>query len=93
MLNIIRLDACITDECPVGGCGKNAFPYTLAEAQGGYVDTCRDHAPMAIQECLDDGTITLPAAACPRCWGWTPMGGMSQHANGPQGCTCNRVSP
>jgi hypothetical protein len=31
-----------------------------------------------------------PAAACPRCHGWTSSGGMSQHAEGAHGCTCNR---
>lgn len=36
----------------------------------------------------------IPAAACPRCGGWTTFGGMSQHATatkpvlGRTGCTC-----
>jgi len=37
----------------------------------------------------------IPAAACPRCGGWTGSGGMSQHRNsktpvlGRTGCTCH----
>lgn len=40
--------------------------------------------------------IETPAAACPRCGGWTPNGGMAQHSlsNSPVmgriGCTCHR---
>ena len=36
----------------------------------------------------------IPAAACPRCGGWTSFGGMSQHSkattpvSGRTGCTC-----
>lgn len=30
------------------------------------------------------------AAACQRCGGWTACGGMSQYADTPNGCTCNR---
>lgn len=39
----------------------------------------------------------IPAAACPKCGGWTSQGGMSQHANatapvmGRKGCTCNKA--
>lgn len=33
--------------------------------------------------------VETPAAACPRCAGWTSMGGMSQHADGPRGCHCH----
>ncbi len=39
----------------------------------------------------------IPAAACPRCGGWTSFGGMSQFANskvpamGRTGCTCNKT--
>lgn len=39
----------------------------------------------------------VPAAACPRCGGWTPAGGMSQHAGstepvlGRPGCTCTGI--
>ena len=80
MKNIVKLDPECSGECPVGGCGKNAYPYSLNEGGGGYVDTCRDHVVMAIQECLDDGTMVVPAAACPRCWGWTSFGGMSHAA-------------
>jgi len=32
------------------------------------------------------------SAACPRCGGWTQSGGMSQHANGPEGCKCNSIT-
>lgn len=40
---------------------------------------------------------TIPAAACPRCGGWTSMGGMSQHFNatepveGRTGCVCHKT--
>lgn len=40
-------------------------------------------------------TSKTPAAACPRCGGWTKCGGMSQHAEavkpvmGRTGCTCH----
>lgn len=39
----------------------------------------------------------VPAAACPRCGGWTSMGGMSQHSDsevevdGRTGCTCTKL--
>lgn len=38
---------------------------------------------------------SVPAAACPRCGGWTSSGGMSQYAKsstpvlGRTGCSCN----
>ena len=41
----------------------------------------------------------IPAAACPRCGGWTTTGGMSQYANnttpvlGRVGCDCNHRAP
>jgi len=42
-------------------------------------------------------TVKVPAAACPRCGGWTPFGGCSQHSNsevpvhGRTGCNCGSV--
>ena len=87
--NIIRIDSECSGECPVGDCGKAAYPYTLAECEGGYVDTCRGHADEAIRECLNDGTITMAAAGCPRCAGWTSFGGMSHAAfNKCEGARC-----
>jgi hypothetical protein len=31
-----------------------------------------------------------PAAACPKCGGWSRSGGMSQYADSPAGCSCHR---
>ena len=42
------------------------------------------------------GKVAVPAAACPRCGGWTGYGGMSQHSTstvpviGRTGCVCHR---
>lgn len=47
---------------------------------------------------LLEGVKLPPAAACPRCGGWTSFGGMSQFAKSTEavlgriGCTCNRVA-
>jgi hypothetical protein len=44
-------------------------------------------------------TTNIPAAACPRCGGWTAMGGCSQHSNavtpvhGRTGCVCRGGNP
>lgn len=43
---------------------------------------------------VNDLSSKVPAAACPRCGGWTSFGGCSQHSNsivpvmGRTGCTC-----
>ena len=44
---------------------------------------------------MTNDTTTVPAAACPRCGGWTSYGGMSQHSHnltervlGRTGCLC-----
>jgi len=48
----------------------------------------------AIMNKQENGMTDIPAAACNRCGGWTPMGGMSQYSNslipitGRTGCTC-----
>ena len=50
-------------------------------------NVAKDHA---------SGTVAVPAAACPRCGGWTGYGGMSQHSTstvpvmGRTGCVCHR---
>jgi hypothetical protein len=44
---------------------------------------------------VESETPTRPAAACPRCGGWTSFGGMSQHSDpkklhlGRFGCNCH----
>ena len=41
---------------------------------------------------------TIPAAACPRCGGWTNTGGMSQHSDSQElvldrtGCLCGKIN-
>lgn len=57
---------------------------------------CAKHYPEISYEVVPREPI--PAAACPKCGGWTSFGGMSQHSNstvpvdGRTGCTCNKTS-
>lgn len=40
-----------TGDCPVGDCGKPAFPFGT-ESLAGYVDACADHATDCIEDAL-----------------------------------------
>lgn len=60
------------------------------------------HVLAQVARVLAEQQKRLPAAACARCGGWTPMGGMSQYAKsvfpveGRPGCSCPggvRVQP
>lgn len=52
-------------------------------------------AKMKVKTNVND-LIHIPAAACPRCGGWTSFGGCSQYRDatepvmGRTGCICNR---
>lgn len=67
------------------------------ETAGVVVEIPRGSAPVSSEEnVMPSNPTPIPAAACPRCGGWTSSGGCSQFAgsttpvHGRTGCTCTR---
>jgi len=60
-LKVVRLSSVDEGECGIGDCCGVAHPYA-AEGYEGYVDTCREHAAVALA-CEIEGGFILPKGA------------------------------
>lgn len=66
LTNVRKLDDECTGECVVSGCGREAFPYGCDELLLGYVDACRFHARVCLEDALRDQDAEADTVAAMR---------------------------